>query len=157
MSVTFTFGEYVEDAKHGVILVHGIDCRHGCDSPEPCEYYAIYRTCDHREDAIAKCGCEAFDVNMSNANALAVLERLGLPADYADLAGSASPDDFSGRALVANIGRDDSGIPVTESQEPGCATVIDCGIDAGYFEDRMSALAGLAAEAAKRQMLVVWA
>lgn len=101
---------------------------------------------------------EQFDVNVSNANAYALLERLGL--DTTVLLGEATPDDLLGRALVGNVGRDDSGVDAVETPGEwfgGGATMIDCGRRDGYFEDRMTALVALATEAQNRQVMVMWA
>ena len=155
MSVTFTFGRYVEDAELGTILVHGIRCDHECPAPASCEDWAVYEWCDHAEDAREACGCRKFDVDVSNANAYSILERLGYGTE--ELVGDASPDEILGRAMVANVGRDDSGVAWSTDAEPGRATMVDCGIPAGYFDFRTEAIARLATEAKARGELVVWA
>lgn len=157
MSVSFTFGRYVEDPQYGTVLVHGIDCEHSCPAPATCEDWAIYTWCDHAESAREACGCRSFDLDVSNANAHSILERLGYEVDPSDVAGDADPDEILGRAMLANVGRDDSGVAWATYAEPGCATMTDCGVAPGYFDSRMEALARLATEAKARGELVVWA
>jgi len=158
MSVTFTFGRYVEDPRFGTVLMCGADHRHECTSADPCEDNALYGTCDHADAATAACGCEKYDINVSNTNAAALLERLGYPCDAGDeLCGQADPGEILGRAMTGNVGRDDQGTPVLVYRQPGHATFIDCGVPAGYFTDRMSAITDLAVEARNRGLLVVWA
>lgn len=157
MSVTFSFAQWAEDPRRGRVLVHGICCPHECTLNGPCEDNAIYRTCGHATAALEACGCQAFDVTLSQVNAQLVLARLGLePGSDGDLAGDATPDDILGRALTGNIGRDDEGIPASASQLPGSARVIDCGVRPGYFTEALEAIASLAAEAKARGMLVGW-
>jgi hypothetical protein len=157
MSVTFTFGQYVEDPNFGTVLMCGIQHNHTCPTPDTCEDFSVYRTCDHIEDAKASCECERYDVNMSNVNAQMVLSRLGYSADDGDLAGEALPDDLLGRAMLANVGHDDSGIAAVEGGGQGHARWIECGVEAGYFAGRMAQLAELATEAKARGLLVTWA
>jgi len=97
---------------------------------------------------------DALSVNVSNSNAFALLDRLGIDADYC---GSMAAEDFLGRAMVANVGRCDEGFAPTTERGQGGATMIDCGVRPGYFDDRMSSLAELASTAAARGFLVAWA
>lgn len=93
-------------------------------------------------------------VNVSNGNAFMVLERLGFDTD---LWGDVDGAEFLGRALVANVGRDDSGVAAATLTSPGSATVIDCGVRDGYFDDVMGRLAALATHAADNGWMVSWA
>ncbi len=100
------------------------------------------------------------DLNVSNANAYALLERLGYEVTDDGIIGDTTPDDMLGRAMVGNVGRDDSGTDPVETPGEwfgGGATMIDCGRRDGYFEDRMTALVALATEAQTRQVMVMWA
>lgn len=162
MSVTFTFARYIETADHGTVLAHGIDCSHTCPTPTTCDDAMVYgpTCCEHVYDATNACGCEAFDVNVSNANAVAILNRLGLDHDVEyGIIGSATPDDLLGRAMVGNVGRDDSGVADATDGGPGTgyATFVDCGVRAGYYADTLDRIARLATEAAHRGMMVAWA
>jgi hypothetical protein len=158
VSVTFSFGQYVEDPRHGTILVHGADCQHECTLNGPCEDSALYGSCEHSDAAREACGCQRYDVTVSQANAPLVLGRLGYPVpDDGDLYGSASPDEILGRAMTGNVGFDDGGTAAVTDREPGRATWVDCGIPAGYFTGRLEAIASLAAEAKERGLLVAWA
>jgi hypothetical protein len=155
VSVTFTFAEYVEDPRFGTVLMCGADHLHvTCTEPDPCDDAAFYGSCAHADAAEAACGCTRFDVTVSYTSAPAVLDRLGL--DPAEQAGSADPDDILGRALLANVGRDDSGVAPVTDQLPGRARFTDCGVRPGYFAEIMTALAALAAEAKARGVLIAW-
>lgn len=89
------------------------------------------------------------EVNMSNSNARGVIERLGLEFDYC---GSIDPDDLLGRAMVANVGRDDSGV-----RDVADGNFIDCGLPAGYYADRMAQLVDVALYARDNGLMVQWA
>lgn len=93
-------------------------------------------------------------VNVSNASACAILDRLGLDAE---MWGEVAAEDFLGRAMVANVGRFDDGIEASSERGQSGAVFIDCGIRSGYFDDRLSSLAELASAAAARGFLVGWA
>ena len=103
------------------------------------------------EEACALCNLQ---VNMSNANAMQAIERLGIEFDYC---GHIDPDDLLGRAMVANIGRDDSGVSTTTERTPGNAVLIQVGLPAGYFDSRMAELVALAEAAKTHGCLVGWA
>lgn len=93
------------------------------------------------------------EVNLSNANAAAVLARLGVTFDHC---GTIDPDDLLGRAMVANIGADDTGTAaVTDVGALGCTT-IDCGVPAGYFAARFDGLAELAVAAKAAGAVIGW-
>lgn len=102
---------------------------------------------------------DVFDVNVSNTNARLLLTILGL--DSEDLCGTVDGEDFLGRILVALAeDRDDTGVAsaVVGGKEVGQsgATMVDCGLPAGYFGDRFTALHGLAQEAARLGRPVVF-
>lgn len=158
MSVTFTFARFVETETHGTVLWHGAQCEHTCPTPEACEDAQVYgpRCCDHVDAAKDACGCEAFDLNVSNTNAIQVLERLGVDVDPEWLVGSMTGDDLLGRALVGNVGRDDMGVSTFEHRGEAGARIVECGLRAGYFNDTLGRLATLATEAKARGVLVGW-
>lgn len=134
------------DAIVPVIEAHKAEC-------DECAHYGIYST--------AVCDIDdALDVNVANTNARMLLVALGLDAD-GDLCGSADGSDFLGRVLLAlAVDRDDSGVrsAVVGGAEVGQsgATMIDCGLPAGYFAERFGALHALAAEAARLGREVHW-
>lgn len=144
MSVTYMFAEPTE---HGPVI--GLRCetcddlfpRFDDDSDTAWNTYVAHRdTCDSRR----------FDVNVSNTNALAIHERLGLDTDpYADVC---DPDAILAAAMLANIGRDDTGTHTVTN-----GNVIDFGVRPGYYDDRMGQIADLATEAKRRGLLVGWA
>lgn len=118
-------------------------------------FYAAQETEDAEGRIISMVeALDAFEVNVSNSNAFALLDRLGIEADYC---GSMAAEDFLGRAMVANVGRLDDGIDSTTERGRGGATVIDCGLRPGYYADRMTSLAELASKAAAHGYLVAWA
>jgi hypothetical protein len=95
------------------------------------------------------------ELNVSNTNAALLLERLGLdPADCEG--GDIDADDLLGRAMVGNIGRDDSGVTAAEIRAPGQLTMIDCGVRPGYFDDRLSVLVEVATYAKTKEVRVQW-
>jgi len=84
------------------------------------------------------------DTNCSNANAVLVLEALGITGDFSDICcGSLPVLDFRGRVLLAlAIAPTDEGtIPVTYRQGDSVngvgATVYDLGRSAGYLQDKL--------------------
>ncbi len=127
MSVTFPFVTVVGDPASGELTVAGA----------------------------APGGDGRFELNVSNVNAAEILERLGLDTGGDWPAGDIDPDELLGRALVAGVGRDDSGVAAVDDVV-GPGVVTDCGRRAGYFEDRMGALVELAVEAKRRGTRVAW-
>ena len=133
------------DAIVPVLTAHKAEC-------DECAHYGIHSQ--------AVCDIDgALDVNVANTNARMLLVALGLDDD--DLCGSADGADFLGRVLLAlAVDRDDSGVrsAVVGGAEVGQsgATMIDCGLPAGYFAERFGALHALAAEAARLGREVHW-
>lgn len=78
-------------------------------------------------------------LNVSNSNAGMLLRSLGIEFDYSV---SISPTDL----LVAIACADpiDTGAPAYETQKPGCARMIECGIRPGYHAEKYSALREIA-------------
>ncbi|HUW00899.1 MAG TPA: hypothetical protein VMW08_00980 [Acidimicrobiales bacterium] len=109
--------------------------------------------CDTYENPCDRC---ALSVNVANGNAVLILERLGLDSGEYGIYGEAPAADFLGRALLGNVGRDDSGTAATADQLEGQATIIDCGIRAGYFGDTLGRLADLADYASRNGLLISW-
>lgn len=122
--------------------------------PAECEEFVAYRYCDHIEDERAACPDCSLEVNVSNTNAALILERLGVEFDYC---GSLSADEAYSRAMLANVGRDDSGQAASVSKAEGGATWVDCGLEAGYFDRQMSRIATLAEAGMAQSRKVVWA
>ena len=92
------------------------------------------------------------DVNLSNANAYAVLDRLGYEGEY----GETTPEEFLGCVLVANVGRDDSGFDGATTYLIDGPVLHDCGRRAGYFEDVMERLVVLAERAKAEEAMIAW-
>lgn len=95
------------------------------------------------------------ELNVTAGNAALILERLGLdPADCEG--GDVDADDLLGRALVGNVGRDDSGIASHEDRAPGRLTMVDWGMRPGYFDDRLAVLVEVATYAKAKGVRVQW-
>lgn len=92
-------------------------------------------------------------VNLANGNAFQALERLGLDAEYG---GAHDAIDFQARAMLANIGKDDSGLRAEVSTGAGGCTWIEGGQREGYWEDVMDRLAAMADRAIRTTGEVVW-
>jgi hypothetical protein len=74
------------------------------------------------------------DINLSNANAQAVLAALGY--EVADGCFSAPAQEFAARAaawLQSHLDRPSAEVEARVDAAPGRATFIDCGLPAGYF------------------------
>lgn len=127
MSVTFTTGQFIETTIDG----------------EACTVLA------HDDD-------RDYEVNMSNANAMIVLDRLGYDTEYG-LIGSDTAAEFLGRAMTMNVGRHDDGIARSVDKAEGGATWIDMGVRAGYYDERMEQLIAIALMAESHDLMVVWA
>lgn len=154
MSITFTIGSIDDEGvvNHGCGVDHRADliCLGTCSDPSD---FTDYGCCDCTEAAELACPICSVELNVSNANAAAILERLGLEADEY---GVLDPADMLGRVMVGNIGRSDDGMADSVSVGSGGAINVDCGVRAGYFADRFGALADLVMVASDRNMLVVW-
>jgi hypothetical protein len=126
MSITFTVARFVEFPADHEIHPGTVLVQ------EPCDY----------------------EVNMSNANAFAVLDRLGY--SVTEPYGEATPEEFLGRALVANVGLDDSGVDGATTYLIDGPVMHDCGRRAGYFDDRLGRLAWLAEYARDHELMISW-
>lgn len=91
------------------------------------------------------------ELNVSNANARSILEWLGYSQEASgDLCG-----EMPARALAARCQRRlwpearnvDAGVAPEVVQTPGRATLVECGRDAGYLNDRTQKLLHLATAA----------
>lgn len=97
------------------------------------------------------------DVNVSNTNALHLLDLLGVAVEDGEpLMGSMSAEDFLGRVLVARaVSPADAGVPATVIAGAG-ATVIHCGRSEGYSDTRLGQLHALAEFAVSRGRTIQW-
>lgn len=150
MSVTFTVAARTPEGSF-----HGCQAEHTCGDWD-CADNLAWGTCDHVDLLAQACAVCSAEVNLSRANAAVVLDRLGL-----EPVGHLEPADFRGRALLANIGHDDSGFEATVT--PGGwageglgPTLIDCGHDAGYFDRVMGRLVALVDVAENLGLQVGW-
>lgn len=121
---------------------------------EECAHYGCYpeSVSDVSDD---------LDVNVANTNARLLLVALGIDDEDGDLCGTVEAEQFLGAVLLAMASdRDDSGVAsaVIGGAEVGQsgATMIDCGLPAGYFADRFASLHALAAEAVRLGRPVVF-
>lgn len=93
-------------------------------------------------------------VNMSNTNALHLLDTLGFPER--EYVGSTDAEDFLGRILLAlAVAPHDAGIPSHVVPGPG-ATVINGGREDGYTQRRLEQLRTLAEFARLHRVNVTW-
>jgi len=153
MSITFSLASRRDDGVVDTICpdadAHRV-CSGRCDDPSD---FAAYGYCECVMAAAGRCEFCSASVNVSNTNAAQILDRLGIEF-YA--CGVIDPADLFGRAVVGNIGRDDDGTPAFVDERPGRVTEIDCGLRAGYFDDRLGSIAELASLALERGMVVAW-
>ena len=114
-----------------------------------CEAYGCF--------IVAVMDIETPGVNLANTNARMLLHRLDIP-EADDLCGSMDAERFLGHVLTALLGAnaDDPAVPAAEYKMPGSATFIDCGVHAGYFHEKLTALADLAIQARTIGRDVVW-
>jgi len=166
MSVTFQ----IESIPTGAFTAH---CYEGDTTLGPVEgYEAIVPVLEAHKAECTECAAygiysqavcdvdDALDVNVANTNARTLLVALGLD-DGGDLSGGVSGEDFLGRVLLALAAdRDDSGVrsAVIGGRDLGQsgATMIDCGLPAGYFAERFGALHALGLEAVRLGRDVHW-
>lgn len=154
MSTTFSLATIEENGTGlACVVSHGSTCdvaEHLLDEyAHPFPGYCVPCAIDERE----ACEVCSLSVNVSEHNAALILERLGVEFDYC---GMIDPADLLGRAMVGNIGRDDSGVASTEDRGERGARMIDCGLRAGYYEDRFGRLAELASAAVRLGLVVSW-
>ena len=85
------------------------------------------------------------DMNLSNSNAWALLEWIGITPDHGGSIPARELAALTRRRLWPGLReRDDQGIPPSVHTVPGRCTLIDCGRDAGYFQERATQLLQLA-------------
>lgn len=108
---------------------------------------------------------ETPSLNVSNGNAIVLLEALGLLGEVTDTAfgpvpdacGSMDAEEFLGRALAAEVLS--VGDPGTETEtlaEEGKATMVMCGRPEGYVDAKLAVLREVATWAQAHQVQVVW-
>jgi hypothetical protein len=93
--------------------------------------------------ALARADADAFEVSVSNGNAVGLLLALGLSPEHD---GIFAIDAFSGlvtAALRRHLGQRSPKLAPVEHAEPGKMTMIHLGRSEGYIERRLGDLAGL--------------
>jgi hypothetical protein len=86
---------------------------------------------------------DSYELNLSNANALDLLEAIGLPPESV---GTVAIDSFSemlAAAVRAHLDRRSPAIAPTTDHQPGRVTIHHCGRRGGYIESRLGDLARL--------------
>ncbi len=111
-------------------------------------------------------GQDVPEVNMSNTNAIKLLEMLGLLTGVeespfgllpVDACGAEEADDFLGRVLTAQaLSTGDPGRPEETEVMEGGAMVIHCGTPEGYADQRLEQLREVAEWAKARGRMVTW-
>jgi hypothetical protein len=151
MSITFSLR--AADGSPVCTVNHGADCEvaeHLLDEyAHPWSGYCVPCFMDNQ----AACPVCSLDVNVTNTNGQMLIERLGVPFDWY---GQFDPSDLLGRVMTANVGRDDSGIDQSVDRSEGRAIWIDCGLPAGYYEQKFGVLADLAVAAQAQGLVVSW-
>lgn len=132
-------------------------------------YDSAIKVCDEHVTTCMSCATDGIyvkpemdvsdelDVNLANTNAVMMFSVLGIEIDDYDLAGSMAGSEFLGHVLMAlATDRDDSGVSDVVEAGDGHATMVHCGLPAGYWSDRLNALHDLAQEASRLRRDVVW-
>ena len=104
---------------------------------------------------------EDIPVNLANANALRVLETLGLPPacdeQRCDLVGESDPRAFLGRVLIAQgLAPYDEEMPAYQLPSDG-VSVWQGARHAGYTQEKLRLLEALAAFCVAQGYIVAWA
>lgn len=125
----------------------------GCAVPTECPDYAWHVIPVHDDPAPT--------VNVHQADAKFVLDALGYPVphgDVVDLAGKVDGLDFAGRVLTAlALAPVDAGMPAYEDTQPGCVRWHVGSRPAGYLQDTLVRLDGVARWCRVRGRRVQWA
>jgi hypothetical protein len=104
-------------------------------------------------------------LNVSNGNAIVLLEALGLLGEVTDTpfgpvpdaCGSLDAEVFLGRVLAAEVlSVGDPGSETEVLDEEGCATLVLCGRPEGYVDTKLAVLREVAVWAQARKGQVVW-
>lgn len=96
----------------------------------------------------------AQELNVSNTNGYALLNRLGIEADYS---GAVDADTMLGASLLAlAVNENDDGVADTVDTGLKGATMIYCGLRVGYWEEKLSVMADIATMAKELNRRVVW-
>ena len=99
-------------------------------------------------------GTDHLEINVSNTNGYAMLDRLGIELDYS---GAVEADTMLGASLLAlGVNTNDDGVASTTDIGSGGATIIEGGLRAGYWEEKLSRMADLATAAKFWDRKVVW-
>lgn len=153
MSVTFALG-----TRNGNRTLFACTMPHNTcirpNDPEHADDQAQFGICDCSDAQKAACDMCGLEVNLSNGNVQTILGRLGYPSDMH--LGDETGAEFLGRALVMGVGADDTGTDSTRQVGSNGATLIDCGVRAGYYASVEERLSALASYAATRGLVVMW-
>lgn len=104
------------------------------------------------------------EINISNGNFTRIMAVLGYDDDDLEWSGEFRGDalrDLRGRiefvlAGIAAMPDLDGGLATVDHTNPGGCRFISCGLRAGYFTERLTALDALAQIALDRDSAVVW-
>lgn len=101
-------------------------------------------------DGCTICG---LSLNVSNSNAQSILAALGVPFDFC---GSIAPMLLLNAVRTCGGNVADEGTDTVTDWDPRRATLVECGLPAGYFAARFGALADLAEAAMQRGLVISW-
>ena len=101
----------------------------------------------------------SWEMNVSNSNFYRLMREIGL--EFEDYCGRLDPGDIVARceaylATLKMIPEMDAGTPTNVYKGNGRATIVDCGLRAGYFGDRVSQLLELARVAVEKDYVLVY-
>jgi hypothetical protein len=119
----------------------------GCTDPDLCPDYSLHV---HAIEDL-----ERPEINVSNANAMVILEALGygILTEYDELFGAASAEEFRGRVLTAlAVAPEDEGVPFHQVAD----NVFECGRRPGYLQGRLAELHELADWCIQHDRPVQW-
>lgn len=109
--------------------------------------------CQNSGGAFCNIDYEGGSMNISNGNAVTILEALGLESNFeSGLFGTVPAEDFLGRVLMAiAIAPEDEGRPTFQDH-----SITFCGTEPGYLQTRLAKLHEIALWAVENKTEVSW-
>ena len=155
MSITFMPADncrYCDENKLTGETVYDCQC---VDFPEMFSEAKPCRECDGKGKV--RFPCYPFEANLANGNAYAVMNMLRMPADYS---GECNPqivlDGIAFVRAMNAVGHEPLVTAPSEERGEGGCRMVHCGREPDQIERYMVAFEGIAMEAARRKVNVVW-